>query len=102
MTTIKKINKYKPLSLDEIIQKNEAELQKLESFNAVDIFCYNIIRKFQLKSNYNTSVSNLKYSLHREYLAKYDEEHPIKYLGSHSERFRSLNEQFNDFLNDNN
>jgi len=90
MTTIEKINKYKPPSLDEIIQKNEAKLQELESFNAVDIFCYNIIRKFQLKSNYNTSISNLKYSLYREYLAKYDEEHPIKYLGCSPERFNIL------------
>ena len=91
MTTIEKINKYKPPSLDEIIQKNEAKLQKLESFNTVGIFCYNIIRKFQLKSNYSTSVNNLKDSLYREYLAKYDEEHPVKYLGYSPKRFNIYN-----------
>lgn len=90
MTITEKIDKYRPRPLDEIIQENEIELQKLESFNAVDIFCYNIIRKFQLKSNYSDSVSNLKYSLYREYLAKYDEEHPVKYLGYSSERFNIL------------
>ena len=91
MTTLEKINKYSPPSLDKIIQENEAELQKLESFNAIDIFCYNIIRRFQLKSNYSTSVSNLKDSLYREYLAKYDEEHPVKYLGCSPKRFNIFN-----------
>ena len=91
MTTIEKINKYKPLSLDEIIQENEKRLQELESFNKIDKFCYNIIRRLQFKPNYNDSIYNLKDSLYREYLAKYDEEHSVKYLGCSPERFNIVN-----------
>ena len=44
MTTIEKIKKYSPPSLDEMIQRNEKRLEELKTYNKLDIIAFNLIR----------------------------------------------------------
>lgn len=82
MTTIEKIKKYSPPSLDEMIQRNEKRLEELKSYNKLDIVAFNLIRGFQKRSNYEETISDIEDLLYDLYLAKYDEEHPIKWLST--------------------
>lgn len=82
MTTIEKIKKYSPPSLDEMIQRNEKRLEELKTYNKLDIVAFNLIRGFQKRSNYEETISDIEDLLYDLYLAKYDEEHPIKWLST--------------------
>lgn len=82
MTTIEKIKKYSPPSLDEMIQRNEKRLEELKSYNKLDIVAFNLIRGFQKRSNYEETIGDIEDLLYDLYLAKYDEEHPIKWLST--------------------
>lgn len=82
MTTIEKIKKYSPPSLDEMIQRNEKRLEKLKTYNKLDIVAFNLIRGFQKRSNYEETIEDIEDLLYDLYLAKYDEEHPIKWLST--------------------
>ena len=82
MTTLEKIKKYSPPSLDEMIQRNEKRLEELKSYNKLDIVAFNLIRGFQKRSNYEETISDIEDLLYDLYLSKYDEEHPIKWLST--------------------
>lgn len=82
MTTIEKIKKYSPPSLDEMIQRNEKRLEELKTYNKLDIVAFNLIRGFQKRSNYEETIGDIEDLLYDLYLAKYDEEHPIKWLST--------------------
>lgn len=87
MTTIEKIKKYSPPSLDEMIQRNEKRLEELKTYNKLDIIAFNLIRGFQNRSNYEETIRDIEDFLYDLYLAKYDEEHPIKWLSAPSRVF---------------
>ena len=60
MTTIEKIKKYSPPSLDEMIQRSEKKLEELKTYNKLDIIAFNLIRGFQNRSNYEETIRDIK------------------------------------------
>lgn len=95
MTTIEKIKKYSPPSLDEMIQRNEKRLEELKSYNKLDIVAFNLIRGFQKRSNYEETIRDIEDLLYDLYLAKYDEEHPIEWLSTPPRMFSIISKMYN-------
>lgn len=56
--------------------------EELKTYNKLDIVAFNLIRGFQNRSNYEETIGDIKDFLYDLYLAKYDEEHPIKWLST--------------------
>ena len=98
MTTIEKIKKYSPPSLDEMIQRNEKRLEELKTYNKLDIIAFNLIRGFQNRSNYEETISDIEDFLYDLYLAKYDEEHPIKWLSTPPRMLSIVSKMYSDNL----
>ena len=95
MTTIEKIKKYSPPSLDEMIQRNEKRLEELKTYNKLDIVAFNLIRGFQKRSNYKETISDIEDLLYDLYLAKYDEEYPIKWLSTPPRMLSIVSKMYN-------
>ena len=98
MTTIEKIKKYSPPSLDEMIQRNEKRLEELKTYNKLDIIAFNLIRGFQNQSNYEETISDIEDFLYDLYLAKYDEEHPIEWLSTPPRMLSIVSKMYSDNL----
>ena len=94
MTTIEKIKKYSPPSLDEMIQRNEKRLEELKTYNKLDIIAFNLIRG----SNYEETISDIENFLYDLYSAKYDEEHPIKWLSTPPRMLSIVSKMYSDNL----
>ena len=99
MTTLEKIKKYSPPSLDEMIQRNEKRLEELKSYNKLDIVAFNLVRGFQNRSNYKETISDIENFLYDAYSAKYAEEHPIKWLNTPPRMFSTVSKMYNNYDN---
>ena len=94
MTIIEKIKKYSPLSLDEMIQRNEKRLEELKTYNKLDIVAFNLIRGFQNRSDYEETIRDIEDFLYDLYSAKYAEEHPIKWLSTPFLKYITITEKY--------
>lgn len=94
MTTLEKIKKYSPPSLDEMIQRNEKRLEEFKTYNKLDIVAFNLIRGFQNRSNYKEAISDIENFLYDLYSAKYAEEHPIKWLSTPFRMFSIVSKMY--------
>ena len=98
MTTIEKIKKYSPPSLDEMIQRNEKRLEELKSYNKLDIVAFNLVRGFQNRPNYEETIRDIEDFLYDLYLAKYNEEHPIEWLSTPPRMLSIVSKMYSDNL----